>query len=124
MFQVQVKVVHQQPQLQQQAHKQPQLLRLEQYEVIFSSVFKYKYVITILFIDCIWTDWIPVGNCTPSCGEAYRTETRTCYDTFTSSNCSAIECGNVSAVRNELCVASPPCERMFASFFRLQIDRS
>ncbi|CAF1151504.1 unnamed protein product [Rotaria sp. Silwood1] len=59
---------------------------------------------------CIWTSWVPITNCTPQCGPAYRIVVRLCVDVTTGQSCSNSLCGDGSAVQNETCSSSPPCE--------------
>ncbi|CAF5018794.1 unnamed protein product, partial [Rotaria sp. Silwood1] len=59
---------------------------------------------------CLWTSWVPITNCTPSCGEAYRTVVRLCIDVTTGKSWSNSLCGDGIAVQNETCSSSPPCE--------------
>lgn len=58
----------------------------------------------------MWTNWIPLTNCTPSCGIAYQQVVRACLDSISGQSCSSSDCGGGNAIENELCVASPPCE--------------
>lgn len=71
-----------------------------------------------MLLDCTWTNWIALGNCTPSCGSAYRIEIRSCIDLSTSQSCNGIYCGDGGiAVRNASCSTSPPCEGMYYLLF-------
>jgi len=65
------------------------------------------------FVVCAWTSWVPLGNCTPDCGTAYRTSIRSCIDFTTGQSCASILCGGGNAIQNETCSTSPPCQSEF-----------
>ncbi|CAF1451463.1 unnamed protein product, partial [Adineta ricciae] len=58
---------------------------------------------------CTWTNWVPLTNCTPSCGSAQRREIRSCIDFSTGLSCHSQLCGGGNATRNISCTTSPPC---------------
>ncbi|CAF3955011.1 unnamed protein product, partial [Adineta steineri] len=68
--------------------------------------------ITAITRICEWTSWLPFGNCTPSCGTAYRQTIRSCIDVISGQSCSSNDCGGGSAIQNESCSTSPPCETL------------
>ncbi|CAF0869133.1 unnamed protein product [Adineta ricciae] len=65
--------------------------------------------------NCAWTNWVPIGNCSPSCGVAYQQVVRACVDSFSGQSCSSSDCGGGNATQNQLCVGSPPCETITAT---------
>ncbi|UJR30966.1 hypothetical protein I4U23_018478 [Adineta vaga] len=58
---------------------------------------------------CTWTNWVPLSNCTPSCGIAYRLEVRSCIDFTIGQSCHSDLCGGGNAIQNTSCTYSPPC---------------
>ncbi|CAF4623139.1 unnamed protein product, partial [Rotaria sp. Silwood2] len=62
------------------------------------------------FIVCLWTSWVPLTNCTSSCGPAYRKVVRLCIVASTGQSCPTSLCGRGESQRNETCSSSPPCE--------------
>ncbi|CAF1580921.1 unnamed protein product, partial [Adineta ricciae] len=65
--------------------------------------------------NCVWTNWVAIGNCSPSCGVAYQQVVRACLDSFSGESCSSSDCGGGNATQNELCRGSPPCETLTAT---------
>ncbi|CAF3972099.1 unnamed protein product, partial [Adineta steineri] len=61
---------------------------------------------------CGWSDWMPLTNCTPECGIAYRTEKRSCIDYTTGVSCDSFSCGGGDETQNVTCSFSPPCETL------------
>ncbi|CAF4469700.1 unnamed protein product, partial [Rotaria sp. Silwood2] len=59
---------------------------------------------------CLWTSWVPLTHCTPSCGPAYRILDRLCIVASTGRSCPTSLCGRDESQRNETCSCSPPCE--------------
>ncbi|CAF2923310.1 unnamed protein product [Rotaria sp. Silwood2] len=59
---------------------------------------------------CLWTSWVPLANCTSSCGPAYRKVVRLCIVASTGQSCPTSLCGRGESQRNESCSSSPPCE--------------
>ncbi|CAF1669924.1 unnamed protein product, partial [Adineta ricciae] len=64
---------------------------------------------TTISQQCTWTNWVPLTNCTPSCGSAQRREIRSCIDFSTGLSCHSQLCGGGNATRNIACTTSPPC---------------
>ncbi|UJR30967.1 hypothetical protein I4U23_018479 [Adineta vaga] len=58
---------------------------------------------------CTWTNWVPLSNCTPSCGIAYRLEVRSCIDFTIGQSCHSDLCGGGNAIQNTSCTYSPLC---------------
>ncbi|CAF3894012.1 unnamed protein product [Adineta steineri] len=61
---------------------------------------------------CGWSNWMPLTNCTPECGIAYRTEKRSCIDYTTGVSCDSFSCGGGDETQNVTCSFSPPCETL------------
>ncbi|CAF3014534.1 unnamed protein product [Rotaria sp. Silwood2] len=59
---------------------------------------------------CLWTSWVPLTHCTPSCGPAFRILVRLCIVASTGQSCPTSLCGRGESQRNETCSCSPPCE--------------
>ncbi|UJR15672.1 hypothetical protein I4U23_002606 [Adineta vaga] len=68
--------------------------------------------VTAITQNCIWSNWIPLTNCTPSCGIAYRQLSRSCIDSISGQSCNTNDCSSGNATQNELCTTSPPCETL------------
>ncbi|CAF1395353.1 unnamed protein product [Rotaria sordida] len=70
---------------------------------------------------CMWTDRVIISPCSATCGEAFRLTSRSCVNSITGQNCSSLACGTESAIQNESCSASPPCEKCI--FFEQHYNR-
>ncbi|CAF3404455.1 unnamed protein product [Rotaria sp. Silwood1] len=59
---------------------------------------------------CGWGNWVIISPCSATCGEAYRLVNRSCVSLITGQTCDTSACGSGSAMQNESCPGSPPCE--------------